>query len=149
MTSYLRRLLRTGATLAALVTAVAWVPMLLIPGPLLDVVYGPGFEGAATVLFLLTVGSIANVLSGLCGTALTMSHHEGSVAGVQVVACVTRIAAGFAAAAVWGLDGLGATAAIVTVAMYFAMWRLARVRLGLRTEPTLRPSFGLIRKTLG
>jgi O-antigen/teichoic acid export membrane protein len=148
-TRTLERLLRTGGTIAALVTAVAWVPMLVAPGPLLDFVFGPAFDGAATVLFLLTVGSIANVLSGLCGTALTMSHHEGSVAAVQVVACVTRIAAGFAAAVIWGLDGLGATAAIVTVAMYFAMWRLARVRLGLRTELTLRPRLGLVRRTLG
>ena len=145
----LERLLRTGATIAALVTAVAWVPMLLAPGPLLDVVYGPGFDGAATVLFLLTVGSIANVLSGLCGTALTMSHHEGSVAAVQVVACLTRICVGVVAAVIWGLNGLGVTAAVVTVAMYFAMWRLARARLGLRTELTLRPRLGLVRRTLG
>ncbi|HEU0285444.1 MAG TPA: hypothetical protein VFR22_00280, partial [Nocardioidaceae bacterium] len=99
--------------------------------------------------FLLTVGSMANVLSGLCGTALTMSHHEGSVAAVQVVACVIRIALGFAAAAVWGLDGLGTSAMVVTVAMYWAMWRLARTRLHLRTELTLTPRIALVRKTLG
>jgi O-antigen/teichoic acid export membrane protein len=144
----LERLLRTGGTLAAIVTAVAWVPMLLAPGPLLDVVYGAGFAGGATALFALTVGSMANVASGLCGTALTMSHHEGSVAGVQVVACVVRIALGVAAAAIWGLDGLAATAAAVTITMYFAMWRLAKVRLGLRTEPTLRPRLGLVRRTV-
>jgi O-antigen/teichoic acid export membrane protein len=145
----LQRLLRTGATLAAIVTAVAWVPMLVAPGPLLDIVYGAGFDGAATVLFLLTVGSMANVLSGLCGTALTMSHHEGAVAAVQVVACLIRIGVGITAAVVWGLDGLGVAAAVVTVAMYFALWRLARVRLGLRTELTLRPRLGLVRRTLG
>jgi O-antigen/teichoic acid export membrane protein len=144
----LERLLRTGGTLAAIVTAVAWVPMLLVPGPLLDVVYGAGFAGGATALFALTVGSMANVASGLCGTALTMSHHEGSVAAVQVVACVTRIGVGVVAAAIWGLDGLAATAAAVTIAMYFAMWRLAKVRLGLRTEPTLRPRLGLVRRTV-
>ena|GEM_PF-1290214 len=144
----LERLLRTGGTLAAVLTAVAWVPMLVAPGPLLDVVYGAGFDGAATVLFLLTVGSIANVMSGLCGTALTMSHHEGAVAAVQVVACVIRIGLGVAAAAIWGLDGLGAAAAIMTVAMYFTMWRLAKTRLGLRTEPTLRPRLGIVRRTL-
>jgi hypothetical protein len=33
--------------------------------------------------------------------------------------------------------------------MYFAMWRLARARLGLRTELTLRPRLGLVRRTLG
>ncbi|HYJ66469.1 MAG TPA: lipopolysaccharide biosynthesis protein [Nocardioidaceae bacterium] len=144
----LERLLRTGGTLAAVVTAVAWVPMLTVPGPLLDVVYGAGFTGGATVLFALTVGSMANVASGLCGTALTMSHHEGSVAAVQVVACVIRIGVGVAAAMIWGLNGLGAAAAVVTIAMYFAMWRLAKVRLGLRTEPTLRPRLGLVRRTI-
>lgn len=145
----LQRLLRTGATLAAVVTSVVWVPMLIAPEPLLSLVYGGGFDGAATVLLMLTVGSMANVLSGLCGTALTMSRHEGSVAAVQVVACVIRIAVASTAAVIWGLEGLGAAAAIVTVLMYLALWRLARVRLGLRTELTLRPRLGLVRRTLG
>jgi hypothetical protein len=34
------------------------------------------------------------------------------------------------------------------VAMYFTMWRLAKTRLGLRTEPTLRPRLGIVRRTL-
>jgi O-antigen/teichoic acid export membrane protein len=144
----LERLLRTGGTLAAIVTAVAWVPMLLVPGPLLDVVYGSGFAGGATALFALTIGSMANIASGLCGTALTMSHHEGAVARVQVVACVGRIWIGAVAALIWGMGGLATTAAAVTIMMYVAMWRLAKVRLGLRTEPTLRPRLGLVRRTM-
>ncbi len=145
----LERLLRTGATIAAGVTAVAWVPMLLLPGPMLRVVFGPGFAAAATVLFLLTVGNIANVVSGLCGTALTMSRHEGSVAATQVGALVLRLIAGTTATVLFGLDGLAVSAAVLTVLMYAFMWRLAKNRLGLHTQPTLRPSLKLARETIG
>lgn len=148
-TQRLQGLLRTGATVAAAATAVFWIPMMLLPGDLLALVFGADFRGAATVLFLLTLGSIANVASGLCGTALTMSRYEGDVAAVQAVTLVVRVLAGVAAAVLFGLTGLGVTAAAMTVVAYATMWWLARRRLGLRTEPTLRPSLKALRRTTG
>lgn len=146
----LERLLRSGASVAALVTAVAWVPMLLVPGPVLGLVFGPTFAAAAPTLVFLTVGSVANVLTGMCGTALSMSRHEGVTAMVQWLALAVRVPAGLLAVALLGgAAGLGASAAAVTTAMYVALWLLARRRTGLRTHLTFRPSLRLMRETAG
>ena len=48
-------------------TAIGWIPMLLVPAPLLDRVYGPGFADGWPVLVLLTLGSLGAVVAGLGG----------------------------------------------------------------------------------
>ncbi len=145
----LERLLRTGATLAMVTTTVIWVPLLVVPGRVLDVVYGDGFAGGATVLVLLTVGSFVHVVTGMSGTALTMSRHESVVATTQWVAVGSRIALGTAAGLAYGAVGLGASAAIVTTGLYLALWIQTRRRMGLWTHPTVRPSLRLVRQTSG
>jgi len=145
----LERLLRTGATLAVAITAVVWIPMLVAPGWLLDTVYGSDFASAAPILVLLTVGSSANVLSGMCGTALAMSRHEKVVGTVQWVAVALRVALGTVAAFTLGAEGLGASAALVTVGLYVTLWLVAKRRMGLWTHPTSHPSFRLMRQTSG
>jgi O-antigen/teichoic acid export membrane protein len=123
--------------------------MLVAPGLLLEVAFGAPYREAALPLLLLTVANVGNVLSGMCGTALTMSHQEGAVAAVQSSSVGLRVVLGTAAAVVFGLVGLAAVAAVLTVLTYTAMWWLARRRLGLRTEPTLRPRLEVLRRTAG
>jgi O-antigen/teichoic acid export membrane protein len=147
--SRLEPLLRTGATLATAATAVLWVPMLVFPGTILTLVFTAGFAGAAPMLVLLTVGNIANVLTGLCGTVLIMSHNEGSVATVQWCGVGVRLIAGLAAALIFGPVGLAASAGTVTVALFAAMWFTTKRRMGLSTHFTLRPNFRLIKSTAG
>lgn len=143
----LERLLRTGATFAAVATAVIWIPMLVAPGWLLGVVFGAGFAEAAPILLLLTIGSFANIMSGLCATALSMSRHESVVATVNWVGVGLRVVIGTGAALTLGAVGLGASSALVTTAVFFTLWLQARRRMGLRTHPTLRPSLRLLRGT--
>lgn len=145
----LEKLLRTGATLATVVTALLWIPMLAVPGPLLGAVFGETFVEAAPILMLLTVGSMSHVLSGMCGTALTMSRHESVVAIVQWVAVVIRLGTGVAAALAFGAVGLGASAATVTVCLYVTLWVVTRRRMQMWTHPTVRPRIGLLRQTSG
>lgn len=148
-TRRLERVLRTGATLAAVASSVLWLPMLVFPGASLRLVFGEPFAAGATTLFLLTIGNAANVLSGMCGTALTMSRHEGVVAGVQGGSVLLRVVIGSLAAIQWGLTGLAASAAALTMVVYLVLWWQARVLLGLRTHATLRPSLSVIRRTEG
>jgi len=143
----LELLLRTGASLAASATAIVWLPMLLFPDTVLMAVYGSEFGPASPILVLLTIGGLANVLSGLSGTALMMSRHEDVVWVVQWAAVLIRVAAGLAMASLFGAVGLGASAATVTVVLYATFWQLARRRTGLRTQLTLRPSLRLLRET--
>lgn len=145
----LEKVLRTGATLAAVGTSVLWVPMLVAPQWMLSTVYGNPFGAAATALILLTIGNTANVLTGLCGVALTMSHKEGLAAAVVSAAVVARVLLGCLAAWQFGLVGLSACACIITVVTYLVQLMQARRHLGLRTELTLRPDLSVLRNTSG
>lgn len=145
----LEQVLRTGATLAAAGSAVVVVPILLFPAQSLELVFGTEFAAADTALLLLTFGLLVNVASGLCGITLTMSHHEGIVAGVQAGGVLLRVVAGLTAATLWGLEGLAVSASCLTAATYAVLWVQARRRLGLWTHPTLRPRLDLLRRTSG
>lgn len=146
-TARLESVLRTGATLAAVGTSFLWLPMLLTPELILGLLYGDEFSSAALPLFLLTLGNVVYVGSGLCGVALVMSHHEGTVATIQTVSTVVRIVAGIAAALLFGVAGLAASSAIVTSVTYAVLWVQAKRLLGLWTQPTLRPQWGVLRRT--
>lgn len=141
----LQAVVRTGATIATLGSALVVVPMLLAPELLLELVFGSGFEQAALALMLLTAGQVANVVSGLAGTVLTMSRREGLSAAVQTGTAISRMLVGAAAAWSFGLVGLAVSSAAHSVLMYTLIWHLARSRVGVRTEPTLRPSWRALR----
>ena len=101
-TQDLERVLRTGATVAAVGTAFLWLPILVAPGMSLTLVFGAQFSAAAAVLVVLSLGNVVNVLTGLSAVALTMSHREGVAARIQVVALVARLVTGTVAALTWG-----------------------------------------------
>jgi O-antigen/teichoic acid export membrane protein len=143
----LQRVLRTGATLAAVSSAVLWGPMLIAPEFVLGVVFGQKFEAGGTALSILTIGVAANVLTGLCQTALTMSRHEGLVAAVTGTGVVCQIVLGTIAALVWGFEGLAVSAATIATTVYTIQWASARRLLGIWTHPTTRPSLALLRRT--
>jgi O-antigen/teichoic acid export membrane protein len=148
-TDRLQRVLRTGATFAAIFSAVLLVPMLVIPGPVLGLVFSDRFQPAATVLFVLTLGNTVNVLTGLSGMALTMSHREGLVAAVVAAGVGLRIVLGGAAAYLFGLEGLAVTATAIASATSVVLWLSSRRLLSIWTHPTLRPSLGALRRTAG
>lgn len=142
------RLLRTGATLAAVLTFVIWLPMVVAPRPVLTVVYGSGFDRAAPVLLLLTVGFLVNVLMGLAGTTLSMSGREGLGAQVQWAGVVLRVVVGPPAALLGGVVALAASASAVSAFVFVAMWLRTRRELGVSTHVTLRPELRLLRRTM-
>ena len=147
-TADLQAVLRTGATAAAVITSFVWVPLLVAPGFVLSVVLGEPFRAAAAPLVVLTLGGLANVVVGLAGTALTMSHREGVVAAVQTGSVVARVVLGFAGAILWGPVGLAMSAALVSALTYGLMWWQAWRLLGVRTDLTLRPRLGLFKQTV-
>jgi O-antigen/teichoic acid export membrane protein len=146
-TEDLQAVLRTGATVAGVVTSFVWVPMLVAPGFVLATVLGEPFRAAAAPLVVLTLAGLANVVVGLAGTALTMSHREGVVAAVQTVSVMARVVCGFVGAILGGPVGLAASAALVSVVTYSVMWWQAWRLLGVRTDITLRPRLRLLGST--
>jgi O-antigen/teichoic acid export membrane protein len=143
----LENVLRTGASFATVASSVLLIPMLVAPAELLVLVFGPGFGAGSDAFLLLTIGNIANIVSGLAGTVLTMSHREGLAAAVQTVTLAGRIVIGSFAAWQWGLIGLAGSAALHSVLMFSYMWWSARKHVGVFTHPTLRPQWRVLRST--
>ncbi|MDX6296958.1 MAG: hypothetical protein QOI51_815 [Nocardioidaceae bacterium] len=145
----LERVLRSGTSMATVISGLLWIPMIVIPGLILGTLFGDGFRGASTVLVLLTLGILPSVVTGNSGTVLTMSHHEGVMATLQWAVVAIRTVGALAAGTLWGLVGLGVSSAIATAVLGVMSWWLARSCTGIWTQATLRPELGLLRRTRG
>jgi O-antigen/teichoic acid export membrane protein len=145
----MQRLLRTGASVATLTAAALWVPMVVVPGFVMATAFGNGFRDAGLLLVVLSCGSMCNVLSGLCGTALSMSGHEGTPALLVTVTTVLRVVLGVALALAFGVYGLAASTALLTAAFCALMWWFALRRVGVNTLPSLHPDWRILSRTAG
>lgn len=143
------RLLRTGATVAAVLTVAVWLPMLVAPQQVMRIVYGPGFGQAVPLLLLLSIGFVVNVLMGLSGTTLSMAGREGVGAKVQWVGVILRCLLAYPAAKLFGAVGLAAEASLVSSFVFIAMWVRTRQVLGVSTHVTLHPDLHVLRHTAG
>lgn len=145
----LEKLVRTGATFTTTFSAIAWLPMALLPGLVLTLCFGDSFAEAAPVLVLLASGYFLNALTGPSATTLSMSHNEGDLATTQWTAVAGRVVIGAGCALLWGVNGLAAASGAITAAMYVALWWAAHRRLHVSTLATLRPDPSLLRKVSG
>lgn len=145
----LQTLIRTAASVATVVTALVWLPMVAAPEHVLRIVFGPGFEDAAPALVLIATGYLLNSISGMSGTALSMSHHEGQFAIITWTVVTTRVASGVVCAHFWGITGLAASSLANSALYYSAGWLVVRRRLSISTHATLRPKLSILARTAG
>ncbi|WP_432476756.1 lipopolysaccharide biosynthesis protein [Nocardioides sp. GXQ0305] len=145
----LERLLRTGATVATALSVTLALPLFVAPGPVIELVYGPGFSAAVPVLVLVSLGSLGNVATGMAGTTLSMLGREDVAAKVQWQGAVLRWVVGVPAALTFGLPGLTVSALIVSAFVFTVMWWRTRRAVGVATHVTLRPELSLLRRTPG
>ena len=145
----LQQLVRTAATVTTAVSAVLWLPMVVAPEAVLNVVFGPGFEAAAPALVLIATGYLLNAVSGMSGKTLSMTHHEGDQAVITWSVVVVRLVSGAVCASLWGITGLAASALAISALYYLANWVAVRRRLSISTHATLRPNLRLLARTAG
>lgn len=143
----LEQLLRTGASVATVGLVITAVPLLMFPKEVLVVVFGDQYADQGLILLTLTAGSVVSVLSGLCGTALTMSGREGVPAAANSLVLVGRVAVGVPMAMLWGTVGLAASSAAFTVVLNLVLAAAVFRLLKMRTWPTLRPRLRLLAST--
>ena len=145
----LESLVRTAATVATVVSAVLWLPMVVRPGFVLDTVFGAGFAAAGATLALIATGYLLNGVSGMSGTTLSMSHHEGDTAVITWCIVGVRVLLGTVSVSLWGVLGLAASSALISVVFYIATWTAVRRRLDISTHATIRPHLGLLTRIRG
>ncbi len=145
----LESLVRTASTVTTLVSGVLWIPLVVAPGLVLGIVFGSGFEGAAAALILIATGYMLNAVSGMSGTTLSMSSHEGDNAIITWSVVGARVVSGVVCASVWGVVGLAASSAAISVLYYATTWTTVRRRLSISTHATMRPQLSMLARIRG
>jgi O-antigen/teichoic acid export membrane protein len=135
----LERALRSTTTASSLVSITGAVALVVLAPILLRVLFGPEYIGAFPVVVILTVGAVANVVSGSPGATLLMTGHHRvfswiTLAGVAVGTLF--VAVGYR---LGGVIGVAAATSLVTSIHYSTMVVVVRQRLGVWTVPYLRP----------
>lgn len=145
----LEQLVRTASSVTTLIAAALWLPMVLAPQQVLDLIFPTDFTVAWKALVLIATGYLLNAVSGMSGTTLSMSHHEGDLALMTWAAVAARVVSGVVCAHLAGATGLAASSAVISVLYYAATWTMVRRRLHISTHATVRPRLSLLRRTAG
>jgi O-antigen/teichoic acid export membrane protein len=110
------------------------LPLLLIPGLLLKLVFGADFEAAANVLRILAVAQIVTAAFGLNAALLNMTRHERRVTRAMVTALVVNLVALPIMAYFWGRIGAALAVAAALILWNVLTWADGRRLLGLETS---------------
>lgn len=142
----LQNTLRTGATLASLSTVFLWLPIVLAPQLVLQILFGHGFSQAAVPMMLLSTALVVNAVMGLAGLTLSMGHREGIVASTQWWTLVVRVVVGSLVAWKFGLVALAVSSFVWSSVFYVWIWVRARRQMGVNTALTMHPDLRLVRE---
>lgn len=90
--------------------------MMVLPGPIMTLLFGQQFEPASVVLALLAIGQLVSCLAIPASSVLTMGGKEKAYGTLHLVCLALHVLANFAVIPVYGAVGAaGATAAIMTL----------------------------------
>jgi len=130
----LQRVLQATAGLAAIPSLLVFMALLILPGTVLDVAFGPFYRNAATALVILGAGQLVFAMTGSCGNALTMTGHHNWNLTVNLVATLVIMAIGPLAAARFGIHGLALVSATTLAAKNVVLLLLTRKLVGIWTH---------------
>lgn len=131
----LQRLLRSAATVAASLSIVAGLGLILFGGPTLSLLFGPYFRQAAPLLSILVVGQMFLACSGSSDCALSMTGHQFAPLMVNLASGLVLAGLGIWAVRHYGTNGLAYVSAAVIAAQAISLWLLARRLVGVWTHP--------------
>lgn len=106
---------------------------LLIAGPLLLALFGPGFEAGYPVLAILMVGVMARASVGPVDALLTMADQHKRCAAVYAATFALNVALNILLIPRFGIMGAGIATAAAMVFEAAALYHQARTRLELHT----------------
>jgi len=136
----LERTLRSFSTLSGVPSLLVLTVFMLLGGPILGLVYGPGYQGAAVVLVLLSAGKLAAVWAGSCGAVLQFTGHQGSMLRVNLLTSPLFIIGALLVVRDYGPIGVASMTAAITVLQNAALVLVAKRKTGMWTHVSLSPS---------
>ena len=136
----LQDVLRSGAFLAALPAFLLLLVFTFFGRSVLDIVFGPFYAQAATILAILSVGRLVAVWTGSCGVALIMTGHQRVMMTITVFSAVLSVTGALVAAPRYGAVGVAVTTAGAAIVQNLLQLFLARRYVGVWTQSYLWPA---------
>lgn len=140
----LQSLLQTTAVLAAAPAFAITVMFILLPGPIMSLVFGPFYREAAPILIILSLGQLVASWTGSCGFALLMTGRHHAVLVTNLSTTILLFVAGPIAAIQYGIVGFAVVSGAVVALKNLALWLLARQLVGVWTHATIASSIRLL-----
>jgi O-antigen/teichoic acid export membrane protein len=110
------------------------LPLLIMPGTLLGLVFGDEFASAATALRILAAGQIANAFFGPNAALLNMTHHERRVTRAMGIALVLNVLGVIGLTLLWGMTGAALAFVAALICWNVVAWIDSRCLLGIETS---------------
>lgn len=132
-TADLERMLRATASLAAVPALLMGLGFIVGAGDLLGILFGTYYQAGAWILVWLTLGHLANVLTGSCGLTLLMTGHQRPMMLITAASGLLLVVGAVAAARMLGAAGVAAAVALTMLLQNLAMALAARRLTGVWT----------------
>jgi O-antigen/teichoic acid export membrane protein len=130
----LQRLLRTTAMWAGYTATAITLVFVTLGEELLAVLFGPSFRTGTLILILLSLGQLANVLTGACGMTLVMTGHQQVVMWIAIIFGTSLLITAIGVAPAFGVVGVAAVVAVFNALQNVATLIVARKLVGVWTH---------------
>jgi O-antigen/teichoic acid export membrane protein len=139
--------LRNVSTVTGIPAAAVLVAFLIAGGPIMHLVYGPGFAAGATVLAILSVSRLVAVCTGSSGTTLMMTGHGRTMFAITLGSGLAALSGEILLAPGYGITGVAAATSCAQIAQNLLQLVFARIHVGIWTHArmSLEPVLELIR----
>jgi O-antigen/teichoic acid export membrane protein len=143
----LQRVLRTAATLAAIPTVLVSLVFMIMPGPVLGLLFGDFYQSAGPMLAVLSLGGLFYAWTGPCATLLLLAGGHNLVLLVNIASAVVNVVGGLLVARHYGAYGLAVVTAGVQIVSNVAFLLIAKKSSGVWTHTyfSLYPVLQLVR----
>lgn len=131
----LQRLTKAACRFSLAIAAPAFIIFFAYPRQMIEILYGPGFSGAAAALAILAVGQLLNAAFGPVGLLLISTHNEKYVFRWQLVSTMLQ----FVMSAIL-ITQYGAVGAAIGTTMALVFWNsvlfwTVRLKVGVSCFP--------------
>ncbi len=139
----LESFLRAGTTAIGMPALVFSLAGIVSPELMLRLLFGPGYEAAATVLPILVIGQVFVVVTGPCGLVLSLTGHERISLQLAIGGFVALVILGPWVALNYGAIGLAwlvtVSVTVISVVTWVQCWRLTGLNTLLELTLAFKP----------
>jgi len=130
----LERVLRTTATIAGIPALIVLVFFVVWGNNLLALVFGGFYKSGGSILFILSLGQLANVLAGSCGLTLMLTGHQMTMLAITIVSGVITVTLALFLVGPYGAVGVASSAAFGMVIQNIFMLFSSKRKVGIWTH---------------